>query len=268
MKYDAGLIKKQWGRGALFVCALSFALHAFAAPYVELKNGTKKAGTNIRAKADGSIVLTTDAGPITYSKAQVLRAVADKPAGWDQAVTAYEAGQYDKVIAPFKEVLSKYKFLGWDGLAAPMLAMAQLKTGDAASALRTLEGVFEREPEQAKNPELQIAHWKALEGAGKKATLKPLLDKAIAGGDRNAAAHAQIIRGDIKLSESAHEEAVLDYLRTVTLFKKEAAAQPEALYKAATTLETLKDGRARQFYRTLVEQYPNSEYAEKAKSKI
>lgn len=268
MKYDAGTIKKQWGRGAVFVCALLFALQAFAAPYVELKNGTKKSGTKIRAKADGSIVLTTDAGPITYAKSQVLRAVADKPAGWDNAVAAYEAGQYDKVIAPFKEVMTKYKFLGWDELAAPMLAMSQLKTDDAAAALKTMEGIFKLDPEQAENPELQVAYWKALSGSGKTATLKPLLDEAIMGGDRNAAAFAQIIRGDIKLSQSAHEEAVLDYLRTVTLFKKQDKAQPEALYKAATTLETLKDGRARQFYRTLVEQYPDSEYAEKAQSKI
>ena len=86
--------------------------------------------------------------------------------------------------------------------------------------------------------------------------------------NRAVAAKAQILRGDISLQKKKYRDAVLDYLRTVTLFKSVDAVQAEALYKTANAMDQLRDPRAKDFYQQVVDGYGSSPYARRAQSKL
>ncbi len=98
--------------------------------------------------------------------------------------------------------------------------------------------------------------------------MAPLLETLISDGSREEAAVANILRGDLKASQKKLNEAVLDYLRTALLFEAQADANAEALFKAAETLTTLKDRRAKDLYKKLVDKHPDSGYAQKAQGKF
>ncbi|MCB1102957.1 MAG: hypothetical protein KDL10_11365, partial [Kiritimatiellae bacterium] len=94
------------------------------------------------------------------------------------------------------------------------------------------------------------------------------LEQVIATGSREQAARAQIMRGDAKMKRGLVEQAVMDYLRSAILFESETSVHPEALLKSAQGLEQLRDPRAKELYRKLVETYPQSPQAQQARGKL
>jgi TolA-binding protein len=179
-----------------------------------------------------------------------------------------DAGQFDKVIPVLQQIIRDYKFLGWDGRAAPLLGKAQLEAGQAADALKTFDGVLSDNPSAGESDGFKAQYWKALIANDKGSKVLPLLNKSIESGSRELAAQAQLMRGDLNAGNSRYEDALLDYLRTVTLFKKVSEVQPEALLKVAETLETLKDVRAKKFYQKVIDEYPGTAQAQNAQSKL
>ena len=95
-----------------------------------------------------------------------------------------------------------------------------------------------------------------------------MLKDVIAKGSRSDAARAQIMRGDIKAAQNQVEAAALDYMRTVILFASERSVQPEALMKAAESFEKLRDSRAKDLYKKIVDEFPTSPQAAAARAKI
>ena len=72
---------------------------------------------------------------------------------------------------------------------------------------------------------------------------------------------------DVSLSYAKNGLEALDYLRTVTLYKAVREVQPEALYKAGLTLEEMRHAKAQDLFDTLIEEYPQSEYAQQARNR-
>ena len=75
---------------------------------------------------------------------------------------------------------------------------------------------------------------------------------------------ALVLRGDLRASQNQLEPAVLDYLRTVVFYQDEPC-RAEAMYKAAETLAKMRDARAKDWYRQVITEYPESPYATQAK---
>jgi TolA-binding protein len=242
------------------------ATGSHAACYVITSQGQRIEGTEIRAKSTGEIVLRTAAGTQSFFPGQYTKAVADKPPEIDQAARLVESKQYDEAIKQLEDVAVKYKFLEWDSQALALLPAVYAKKGDAAGAIGAYEKLFSASPKTKDEPEVQWDYRQALLDGKQYDKLEPVLTDVIANGSRSDAAHAQIMRGDIKSAQGQMEGAVLDYLRTVVLFANEKSSQPEAMFKAAEALKALRDPRAGEFYKKLVEEYPGSPYAEKAKS--
>ena len=234
---------------------------------VELKNGKKYAG-KVSAKSDGTILVITKQGNFSFPANQVARARADEPAEYKQAITALDSGKHAQAIKLAKGIAAQYKFLEWDNRARVVLIRAQTGKGDHTGALRTYDAILASDEKLADNSEVRWAYLGALVGAEKVDDLNKVIDDLIANGDRADAAKGQLLRGDLAMKRSQFENAVLDYLRTAVLFEKQTAQHPEALYKAAEALEKLRDARAATFYNKVIEQYPSSEFAAKAKSKI
>lgn len=224
-------------------------------------------GSDIRAKSDGEIILTTPQGTRTFYKGQYTRAVADKPADFDRAKQLIEAGKYDEATKLLEDIVLRFRYLEWDSAALALMPQIYIRKGDYAGAVAAYEKLFAATPKSKEDADIQWAYRKALLDGKQYDKLSPLLNTVIGSGNRAEAARAQIMRGDLRMAQNQLEPAALDYLRTVVLFETEREAQPEALFKAADALEKLRDARAKDLYKKIVADFPNSPFAAQARAK-
>ena len=252
------------------LAAVLIAGVALAAPYVVMPNGSRVEGTAIRALANGDINLTMEMGVRTFPKGSYLKAVADKPAEYDQAMAALAAKKYEDAAKLLSGIVVSHRNLEWDVQASKELPKALLGKGDAEGAVLAYEKLFTLAPAEKQNPDVAWGMRRAMLQAKQYAKLAGQLDAVAAAGSRPDAARAQIMRGDVQLAQNNVEQAALDYLRTAILFQdvKDAGIQGEAHFKADAALEQMREPRAKDLYRKVVEQFGASPYAAQAKSKI
>lgn len=264
--------KNNWSRNTTWIGLLMPLLLAWPvlsdAAHVELTDGRRIEGSAIRARANGDIILTTPRGDLTFARGQYREAWADRPPAMDQARQHMQARRYDQVISTLEGVVSEYRHLGWDMEALSMLGAAQNAKGDHAAALSSYNRLFQNAPHRREDPNVRWNFFEALLGADELDRLEGYLNEVISEGDRGEAARAQIMRGDLKRKRGMAEAGLLDYLRTVVLFKAETAVQPEATFKAGVALEEMRDQRAQEMFRKVVEEYGDSPYAQQARAKL
>lgn len=192
-----------------------------------------------------------------------------RPKELDAAIASVQQGNAAAAVPVLEKLANDYLMLQWDTVATRLLADAYVKAGEPDKAVRVCEKVIAANPDAAYLGEMAPAYWQALLKLDRVSKVEDLLAKAIKSGDRKASAHALIARGDvIKASgdtTEAAKKALRDgYLRVVTLYKSEKAAQPEALYKAAKCFEKLgQTSRADQMRTLLKSEYASSEWANK-----
>jgi len=250
---------------ALFVVSGFLAAQA---QHVILNDGSRVEGTGIRARTNGDVTLTRQGGDVTYTRSQYREAWGPRPAEMDQARQMLEARQFDQAITVLEGVVTGSRFLGWDNEALLMIGRAQSGKGDHAAAVATFDRLFRDNPARREHAATRWAYFASLLGAEQFDRLETLLNDVVARGERVDAARAQVMRGDIKNRRGLTEEALLDYLRTVILFKAATEVQPEALFKAAQALEEMRDPRAREMYQRLVQEFGGSPFAQQARGKL
>jgi tetratricopeptide (TPR) repeat protein len=230
-----------------------------------MKNGQAMEAKSIRYKPSTFeyIVVTAEGTTVPIPAKNVDHAVVPRPPALDAAIASLSAGKYDAAIAPLETVISDNAGLEWDNMARDVLGQAYMGKKDFKKAVSLYKEILEAVPAERLAPGVRRHYWEALNGAESYVLLKKDLDEAIGKGPRDMAAVAQLLRGDMYLAQGQKNEALLDYLRTVILYEKETAIQPEALYKAAGLLENLRDPRAADMRKKLAAEYPNSPYAKK-----
>lgn len=238
------------------------------AAYVITVTGQRVDGSDIRAKSDGEIILTTVQGTRSFYPGQYAKAVADKPAEIDKAAMLAESKQFDESLKLLEDVILRYRFLDWDNQARAMLPKIYMKKGDYVGAIGAYDKLFAASPKSKEDPELQWGYRRTLLDAKQYDKLEQQLSAVISAGSRTDAAKAQVMRGDAKLAQAQVESAAMDYLRTVILYASEKDVQPEALFKAADALEKLRDARAKEMFKKLVDEYPDSPEAATAKTRM
>jgi len=240
-----------------------------AAPFVINSAGTQIDGAAIQSSADGTVMLTTLNGQtLTFPPGAYRQAFADKPKEMFQVEAMAKRGDLAGAAAILQRVKEQYAFLGWDLRASLMLARVELAQKQFAAAASEYEALFAAQPQMKKIPAERANYMQALLGAGRIKETAALIDEDIASGSREAAARAQVVRGDMKAATGQYEEALLDYLRTVLLFKEQADVQPEAAYKTAVALKKLNDPRAAEYFKKVIDEFPKSEFAEMAKGGV
>ncbi|MDR0994604.1 MAG: tetratricopeptide repeat protein [Verrucomicrobiota bacterium] len=246
------------------------AAAALAAPYVVLSNGTRVEGTAIRSLANGDINLTIAGGVRTFPKGSYRQAVAEKPAEYAQAEQAYRASNFDQAVRLLSDVITRNRNLSWDVQGTKLLAQVLADKGDYDAAVQAYERLFQMDPAERQNGETLWGMRRAMLGARQYSALIRQLDAVAATGSRPDAARAQTMRGDIQLAQNNIDAAVLDYLRTALLFTdiRDANILGEACFKAAQTLEQLRDPRAKEMYRKVTAEYSASPYAAQARAKM
>lgn len=262
-------MKQNLMRKTAVILAAVSALTAFTvdAAYVILQGNRRVDGTGLRMKPNGDVVLTTAAGLQTFTRGQYLTAVADEPKEYAQARQLAAGGKLDEAAKLLEGIVENYKGLSWDVKAIAELSPIYLKKGEGAKAVTMYESLFTVSPQSKQDPATLWGYREALLKAERYAKLEQDLNAVIATGSREDAARAQIMRGDMNAAQGQTEPAALDYLRTVVLYKAVREVQPEALFKAATALEALRDARARDLYAQIVSDYPQSPYAAQAAAK-
>jgi tetratricopeptide (TPR) repeat protein len=258
--------------GMIRVCSRSFAGLIFlcgsvrAAPFVINSAGRQIAGTAIQSSADGTVLLTTQPGQtLTFRPGSFRQAFADKPKEMFQVEAMAKNGGLAGASALLQRVKEQYRFLGWDLRASQMLARVELAQKHFPAAAAEYEALFAAQPQLKKNPAERANYMQALLGAGRLNEVAAMADEDIASGSREAAARAQVVRGDMSAAAGRYEEALLDYLRTALLFKEETAVLPEAMYKTAVALKKLNDPRAAEYFQKVMKEFPDSEFSGMAK---
>jgi tetratricopeptide (TPR) repeat protein len=191
----------------------------------------------------------------------------DKPADMDKAEQLIKGGQVDSAIPLLEGIISGYTMLVWDNKAREALARAHVQKKDPKKAANVMEEMIKAVDPATVTREQRRLYWDILLAADRTSSLKKELDEAIATAPRETAALAQLMRGNMNRAGGQKEDALLDYLRTVILFKDVKDAQPEALFKAAEMMDELRDPRAGERRKELLQLYPDSEWAKKAAGK-
>jgi tetratricopeptide (TPR) repeat protein len=242
---------------------------AQAAPFVMNSAGTRIDGAAIQSAADGTVLLTTQTGQtLTFKSGTYRQAFADKPKEMFQVEAMAKNREFPGAAALLRKVKEQYRFLGWDLRASQMLARVELAQKNFPAAAAEYEALFAAQPQLKKIPAERANYMQALLGAGRIKETAALIDEDIASGSREAAARAQVVRGDMKAASGQYEEALLDYLRTALLFKEQTAVLPEATYKTAVALKKMNDPRAAEYFQRVIKEFPDSEFSEQAKGEM
>ena len=253
----------------IYLAVLILAGTAVAEPYVINSAGSKVVGSAIQSAPDGTILLTTLNGQtLTFRPGSYRQAFADKPPEMDQIDALLKQKDLNAVAAILKQVKENYRYLGWDQRASLMLARIYLPLKQFEESAREYEALFEAQPELMQNLKERSNYMQALLGSGRIDEVAKMVDEDIASGSREAAARAQVVRGDMKAASGQYEEALLDYLRTAILFKAQTTVLPEATYKTAVALQKLNDPRAADYFQQTITEFPETEYAERAREEM
>lgn len=259
-KRDAG---RQWIRMCLRLFVMGMVGVSQAAPFVINSAGSRIVGAAIRSEADGTVFLTTSNGQtLTFPRGAYRTAFADQPSELAQVAALAKQRNFSEAACLLRRVKTRYRFLGWDRRAAMMLARVELALKNFDEAVAEYETLFAEQPKLRAVPAERARYMQALLGAGRTRDVATMIDEDIASGSRESAARAQVVRGDMKAAAGQYEEALLDYLRTVLLFKAQSGVLPEATYKTAVALKALNDPRAAQYFQKVISEFPDSEFAD------
>lgn len=241
---------------AMFLAAVSFPLCGFAQParrsaacWVLTKSGRRIPGAALTALPDGTLRLQLKAGgPIETFKPGTYRAAyIPKPRQVTQLEALLARKQYADVVKYGPALFAGYKFLGWGDSIAALHARALLAQGKAEDAVKVLD---EARPwawfhgdELFKTRIQALLELKKFDEVMKSA-------EALSKSDRpDAAAFAFNVRGRILEAKGRKREAVLEYLKTVLLFRpgRVDRERKEAKERVVALLKDMKDPRWKEF---------------------
>ena len=260
----------QTGLAALavtFMAAEAVAVQGF----ITMLNGSKREGDIKWVVRDKAYSITEKGRPIEMQLKpdEIADLQIPRPRELDAAIESIRQGNAAAAVPVLEKLAADYLMLQWDKPATRYLAEAHVQAGNADKAIAVCEKVIAANPEAAYLGEMAPAYWQALIKRDRLSKVEDLLSKAIKTGDRLASANALIVRGDLvqaagDTAEIAKKALRDGYLRVITLYKSERAAQPEALFKAAKCFEKLgQTQRADQLRTTLKGEFGSSEWAKK-----
>ena len=232
------------------------------AAYVILKNNpdVKIEGTDISwHKSDNTIVVKQ--GPVTkaFQRDAVLVAEADAPPEFAAGMQAFSAKQYQKTIDTMDAIARDKAGVEVDKMARIVMAKAYIGLDKAGEAVSQFDEIFKVYDTANKDSKIELEYANALLAAKQYGKLETVLGEIIQNGPRDAAAKAQNMRGDMKMTQSQPDAALLDYMRTAVFFESEEIAAPEGLYKAADILSKKGDAvRAKKLFKQILDEYKES----------
>lgn len=263
-------MKRMMSLAVTIAVVLLNGVSADAANVVTMKSGTAIPFKEIRYKESSREYVITDAKDIIRQvpKADVEKIDIDKPPAMAKAEQMVASGQANEAVAALNDIISKFNMCVWDTKARQLLVKIYYGKQQYKEATALLKKMIENTPADEIPLTLLRDYWKSLIDSDQQAELKKELDRAAGNGARDVMAVAQLMRANTALKAGQKEDALLDFLRVVLLFEDVKEVQAEALFNAADVMEGLKDPRATEMRKRIIQQYPDSEYAKKLAGKV
>ena len=194
----------------------------------------------------------------------VLAKRINKPAALDAAIKKADGGQHTSAIPILEKIVSEYETLEWDIPAGKSLGECYIAKGKINEAITMCQKVYKNNVGEELGLFMRV-YWKALLAGKRNTELGKLLDEAAASGDRESAAIAQVMRGDMAMKAGRYEDAVIDgYLRTVLLFQDIKSVRPEAIYKTYKCfMELGRQQYAEKMRNRLMREFPGNKWTQK-----
>ena len=233
------------------VAILAFAAPSHAQHTLKIKNNPQ-ALTGTILGADGKVVqFQTPAGSVGYPIANVESITMPAPAELGAAQQAFQAKDYEKALQAAKGVAEKFKGLPteWARLASSMVASLYGNMGQTDKAEAAWNDFEKAYPGagglQAKVGRAQIAAAKK-DFLTAKDSLAPIVEEALKQKNvprENAFAYSQAfyVMGLVNENEGKLQDALENYLRTITIFYHDPSARAAAQDRAEALRAKNKD---------------------------
>jgi len=251
--------------GAVLLLGTGWPLLSMAVNQVTLTNGKVIEFRSIEWRASTrEFRIDTGQGIIPVAKTDVADIQLDRPADLDKAIKLVEKGQGSEAIPILEVLIASYRMTKIEQEAAGCLAEAYFVNKNYAKAASMMEDQF-KDADPANIPTAnRRLYWQSLLALKREATLSKALDEAVASPARDLSCAGRLMKADVNRAGGQREEALIDYLRVITLFSDLKDFQPAALAGVVAVLDELRDPRADLFRKRLAQQYPASPEAKRA----
>lgn len=230
---------------AAFICVAGHLLGAAADCYVVKRNGSKVKGVSLKAESDGTLKLQMGKkGPTqSFKKGTYRYGYVSKPKEVASLEKAAKGGKHDLILKHAPQVFDRYKYLGWGDHISYLEGMAYIEK----KQFRQAKTSFERGSNFRARHDEELLQGMVLALLGLKEIdkVKPMLAKMMKSADKDMAAFSFNVRGDILAQEGKKKEAVLEYLKTLLLFRPGSVERQrdKARTQAVVLLKEMKDSR-------------------------
>jgi len=265
-----GRIRGRWVAGLLLILCATGARADVEGVIRRSDTGQEIRGLIRWQPARKVYVMTSGTPPVSFEIApeKVAEIRVQKPGQMEAAAQLVQRGQFQQAVPVLEKIVQDYQMLQWDLVALPYLARCYLGLKEPVKAVTACERAIALNPKALLSGPFASAYWDALIETEQYIKLDNALKEAIAEGERDLAALAQLKRGDLAVKQEKYEDALIDgYLRTIVFFQQEKEVLPEAMYKAIGCFEMLgQHARAEEWRKKLLEQFPEGPYAEKVRA--
>jgi hypothetical protein len=204
--------------------------------------------------SNGSVLIKVAAGQLSYPLALLSRVEVAPPPAFQSGMAAFQAGEWDRALAALKPIADQFKGLptDWASQATAALGDIYIEKNDLTKAVAAYNDYKALYPAGAAGSlRMNVAQARVsfaqnnFPAAEKQ--LQPIRDAALkhpAQATRiEGAAYGQAcyLLGQIEERQGSYQDALVDYLRTVTLFYEDPAVTARA-QKSADALRAAHQG--------------------------
>ena len=243
-----------WPVPAVALCWACFfaAFPAHAQDRLVFKDNHVEEG-KVAGMSNGSVVINVAAGQLSYNLGLLARVEVAPPPAFAPGYTAFQAGDWDKALAALKPIVDQFKGLptAWASEATAALGDIYIEKNELPQAVAAYNDYRTLYPGAGNSPRMILAQARIafaqnnLPAAEKQ--LQPIRDAALkrpadaTPSDGAVDGQACYLLGQIEERQGSYQAALVDYLRTVTLFYQDGAATARA-QKSADALRAAHPG--------------------------
>ncbi len=188
-------------------------------------------------------------------------------AAFMEAEILFRQAKYTEALAAY-ETVQKPSTKEFEALTLLHAGQAAVQLKQWEKALKTLNKLIEDFPDSTHLPEALYEKGWTLQNLGRLDDAVAAYQQVIAKTEREAAARAQFMIGEIEFAQEKHREAIVSFFRVISGYGY-PKWQAEATYEAARCFEVLgHKPQAIQQYQELLTNYPQSDKAPLAKQQI
>ena len=180
----------------------------------------------------------------------------------------FDAGQWDKAAAVFEAMLKALPGYQYPEKVRLKIAECAEQAGGADDALKKYQAVVDADPTGTPAVEARFRMARLLEAKGDAEKAVALYEAASETNAGDIAAQSRFRLGELYEKQGDFERAARNYMRVAILFLHETLS-PESLWRAGQCFEKAGGaGQARGAYEELVKDYPDSDFAAKAREAL